>query len=274
MQTMSWMMSRLGSRFSLFFEPHHRRVMHGGLGRFVDEPVDLMVGLEEPDGTRRVLPLSQRAQLLYNSEQFERTNSLTFRGYSEHWRLRFEFNVHSVFYPNEEQMCVMPAFYLEMRVNPVDRVGRFEAAGPCPEQVTVFLNLQRPNTDIAVSCEQGGQVDLSYDVTLKANTPAAEMQEADRGSTSELRTVSVTDRIVSLNPECEVAAPFGTPQASDRTGWHDEPHERRGSEDQARLRFAIDAAGEAGELTLRYFRRGRARRRGQGRRLGGHHRRP
>ena len=29
-----------------------------------------------------------------------------------------------------------------------------------------------------------------------------------------------------------------------------------GSEDQARLRFAIDAAGEAGELTLRYFQRG------------------
>jgi len=207
MQTMSWIISRLGSRFSLLFEPHHRRVMHSGLGRFVDEPVDLMVGLEEPDGAPRVLPLSQRGEPLYNPEQFERANSLTFRGYSERWRLRFEFNIHSVFYPREERMCVMPAFYLEMRVNPVDRVGRFDPAGPCPEEVTLFLNLQRPNTDITVKSGECNQLDLSYEAALKPVTPVVEEKRgAERSPAGEPRTVTVTDRIISLNPDCEVDA--------------------------------------------------------------------
>src|SRR5690554_2899334 len=108
MQLMSWMIARLGSRFGLLFEPYQRRVMHSALGRFLDRPLDLMVGLEEPDGTRRVLPFTTDGQLLTDPEQFERINSITFRGYSEKYNLRFEFNVHSVFYPQDERLCLLP----------------------------------------------------------------------------------------------------------------------------------------------------------------------
>ena len=50
MQLMTWPMGRLGSRFALLFEPARRRVLHSAVGRFLDRPLDLAVGLVEPGG--------------------------------------------------------------------------------------------------------------------------------------------------------------------------------------------------------------------------------
>lgn len=191
MQLMSWMLSRLGSRFSLFFDPYQRRVMHSALGRFLDQPLDLMVGLVEPDGRERVLPFSQRGALLSWPEQFERINSITFRGYSEQHRLRFEFNVHGVFYPQDEALCTTPAFYLEMRVSPAGAVGDAPDPGPTPERVRLFIRLRRPGTDIRATCAGGiGRVELDYRNGLGPLPGDAQ--------------VNVRERIVSLNPGCVV----------------------------------------------------------------------
>lgn len=191
MQLISWQMARLGSRFSLFFEPHYRRVMHSALGRLLDQPLSLMVGLVEPDGTERALPFCARGEPFYNPEQFERVNSITFRGYSPGYRLRFEFNVHSVFYPQDEQLCLMPAFYLEMRVNPVENIRDTKPAAMTPARVKLFLRLQRPDTQIqgAIVADQA-RIDLSY----RHLAP----------QTSE--SVEINERIVSLNAGAEIDA--------------------------------------------------------------------
>lgn len=200
MQLMTWNMSRLGSRFSLLFEPYRRRVMHSAMGRFLDQPLDLMVGLVEPDGTRRVLPFTTEGVELVNCEQFERFNSITYRGYSEKYRLRFEFNLHSVFYPQDELLCVMPAFYLEMRVNPVDRVRWTEPIGETPDKVKLFIAVSRPNTEIEAHTDGDSRIELSYRNSLKPLTDHAHathrlgMQEGE---------VQVHERIVSLTPGCE-----------------------------------------------------------------------
>lgn len=205
MQLMTWMVARLGSRFALLFEPGRRRVMHSALGRFLDQPLDLKVGLVEPDGTERVLPFTQQhGQLLYNCEQFERLNSITFRGFSEKYGLRFEFNVHSVFYPQDEALCIMPAFYVEMRVNPV--VGALRGkppVGPTPDKVKLFVRLDRRDTQIQASDGSGGRIDLNYKVSL---TP--QLDDPDITSTIPLddRVVSVRERLQSLNPNCKVDA--------------------------------------------------------------------
>ena len=201
MQLMSWMLARLGSRFSLFFEPHRRCVRHSALGRYLDEPLDLMVGLEEPDGTRRVLPFCQEGTLLYHPEQFERLNSITYRGYSRRYRLRFEFNIHSVFYPQSEQLCTMPVFYLEMRLNSAPRVRGAASSEPIPRVITLFLRLTRPGTEITARTEGGaGSIDLAYDVSLAPDVEGGGPVAADGPS----RRVSVHERIVSLNTGCRV----------------------------------------------------------------------
>lgn len=208
MQMMSWMVARLGSRFNLLFEPSRRRVMHAALGRLQDQPLDLSVGLIEPDGTERVLPFTAEGDLLANPEQFERINSVTYRGYSEKYSLQFEFNVHSVFYPQEDRLCSMPVFYLEMRVNPVDHVRWAKPVGDRPKKVKLFLRLRRPDTQITASSAADGQnarLDLTYQNNLLPmhskgkSTPKMDLSHMDR-------TVPVHERIVSLNTECQVSS--------------------------------------------------------------------
>ena len=202
MQLMTWTLSRLGSRFNLLFEPYHRRVMHSAMGRFLDRPLDLMVGLVEPEGTERILPFSTRAPLLHNCEQFERLNSITFRGYAEHYRMRFEFNLHSIFYPQDEPLCLLPAFYLEMRLSPTGRLRWIESRHRTPEKVRLFIRLQRPETQIAAEAGTGspergyGRLDLAYTAGTR---PQLDLPDMSRTADCDDWPVQVRERIVSLN---------------------------------------------------------------------------
>jgi len=198
MQLISWQMARLGSRFSLLFEPYYRRVMHSALGRLLDEPLDLMVGLVEPDGTERTLPFGKRGEPFHRPEQFERINSITYRGYSLAYHLRFEFNIHSVFYPQDEDLCLMPAFYLEMRVNPADNVRAAQSADVRPSSVRLLLRVARPQTQIHAQSTDGvGQIDLTYSNTTIARSATADAQPPTTAHAS--ASVNVAERIVSLN---------------------------------------------------------------------------
>jgi len=169
--------------------------MHSALGRFLDRPLDLAVGLVEPDGTQRVLPLTRHGEPLYAAEQFERINSITFRGHSETWGLKFEFNVHSPFYPQNEPLCIMPVFYIECRVTWAPRV-RWRVKNYQPlEKVRLFIRLSRPETQIDV---EGGRIDLSYDVPLSPRYGAAGggAVEADQ---TDAAVAHVRERLISLN---------------------------------------------------------------------------
>jgi len=177
--------------------------MHSALGRLLDEPLDLMVGIVEPDGTERVLPFSQAGQPFYNPEQFERLNSITFRGYSPAHRLRFEFNVHSVFYPRDEQLCLMPAIYLEMRVNPAEKIRDIAPATGRSTKVRLFLRIGRDDTTIRTSEADGlTSIDLSYRNSLAVRYCGHEAPPPQPDAPS----VEASERIVSLNPEAEPEA--------------------------------------------------------------------
>ena len=222
MQLMTWALGRLGSRFSLMFEPYQKRVRHSAVGRFLDEPVDLKVGLVEPDGVERILPFSRHGEMLHNPEQFERINSITFRGYSPGYRLRFELNIHSVFYPQSERLCLLPVYYLEMRVSPAKEVRRSPQVGPTPKKVKLFVRLDRPHTTIRASVDQTdakddsaigmargrAKIDLSYESRLSPSQDPYDARPAATraGMSANASSVSVNERIVSLNPGCQVDA--------------------------------------------------------------------
>ncbi|QNN21624.1 DUF4965 domain-containing protein [Planctomycetales bacterium ZRK34] len=201
MQMMTWPLGRLGSRFGLLFEPGKRRIMHSALGRFLDRPLDLAVGLIEPDGTERVLPFTQHGEVLYGCEQFERINSITFRGHSEASGLRFELNLHSPFYPQDEPLCMLPAFYVELRAVPAHRVRRRRVKN-IPKKVRMFIRLSRPETQIGVV---DNRIDLNYAVRLDPRYEAAVGNDTTLSSTDniptdpEAPTVQVVERLVSLN---------------------------------------------------------------------------
>ncbi|MEO1237558.1 MAG: hypothetical protein AAFX76_12290, partial [Planctomycetota bacterium] len=211
MQLMTWTIARLGSRFGLQFEPYERRVMHSALGRFLDRPLDLSVGLVEPGGAERVLPFTtdndrDGVDQLANCEQFDRVNSVTFRGYSERYGLRLELNVHSVFYPQNERLSIMPAFYFEVRVNPLRRFRRVERRGDPPGKVTLFFRVRRPETEVTVS--EGGTIGMAYDVALDPSDPWDPPRALGEFG-EDVRRVGAREKIVSLNPGCQ-ATPCGS----------------------------------------------------------------
>ena len=199
MQLMTWPLARLGSRFGLLFEPHQRRVMHSALGRFLDEPMELSVGLVEPDGAERVMPLTPHGNVLYACEQFERINSLTFRGYSETAGLRLELNFHAPFYPQSEKLCILPIFFVELRLTAAKVRWRAQPYDR-PEKVRLFFRINRPDTSITT---EPRAISLSYDVPL-----APRIQSDDGGDVSrEPDTIDgktqahVEERLFSLNPD-------------------------------------------------------------------------
>ncbi|MEM9788967.1 MAG: DUF4965 domain-containing protein [Planctomycetota bacterium] len=207
MQLMTWQIARLGSRFGLVFDPYGRRVMHSAMGRFLDEPLDLAVGLVEPDGVERVFPFTRDGELLKNCEMFERINSITYRGYSERWRLRLELNLHATFYPQHEPVSTMPVIFVEVRVNPTGRVRWYAAKGEPPDEVELFVRLGRQDTRIEpwVDGQSRPGLAMRYDAAL---TPAlAEMHavgdsvevaaEADARAAGP--KVTAEERLVSLN---------------------------------------------------------------------------
>jgi len=231
LQLMTWTMARLGSRFGLVFEPYRRRVLHSAMGRFLDAPLDLQVGIVEPGGALRILPLSAEQATadgrpihdLYNPEQFDRINSITFRGYSQEYNLRFEFNVHSAFWPQNDRLCLMPAFYLEMRVSPVSQVRWHRSMSPTPEQVELWLRVGRGDTTIAATIDgfRGdpdadvladperetppplAQIAMSYTCPLRFDRSELQDEPAAPADTPRVRA---HDRIVSLNPGAKPTA--------------------------------------------------------------------
>ena len=253
MQMMTWMLGRLGSRFGLTFEPYERRVMHSALGRFLDEPLDLAVGLVEADGTERVLPFTRDndrhdVEQLANCEQFDRINSVTFRGYSERSRVRLEFNVHSAFYPQNDRLCLMPAYYLEVRVTPVLAYRRLPVLEDPPDRVKVFLRIKRPGTTVRA---EGDAIHLDYTIALRPQDPWGLPVPEGAGID---RTVRAAEQVRCINPPC-------SPTATGDGLTLDLPVADPGSGIKWRLVWASHVAepilnvmqgGERREATLRY----------------------
>jgi len=203
MQLMSWQIARLGSRFGMLFEPYKQRVMHGALGRLLDRPMDFCVGMVEPDGTERTLPFTTVGKPLVNCEQFERFNSITYRGYSGKHNIRFELNIHSPFYPQDEKLCLLPVFYLEFRVHHVIH-ARWRQQADNPEmKVRLFLRIKRPDTQVYVD---GPQIHMRYDSQLTLNADRSSPFPETNIPPADGPKVTALERIVSLNPEAEPTA--------------------------------------------------------------------
>lgn len=203
MQLMSWQIARLGSRFGMLFEPYKQRVMHSAMGRLLDRPMDLCVGMVEPDGTERTLPFTTHGKPLIGCEQFERFNSITYRGYSGKHNIRFELNIHSPFYPQDEKLCLLPVFYLEFRVHHVIHARWRQQASEPDMNVRLFLRIKRPDTQLFVD---GQQIHMRYDNHLAFNADRSSPIPETNLPPEQGPTVTALERIISLNQDAQPTA--------------------------------------------------------------------
>jgi hypothetical protein len=156
-------LSKLGSRFTLNLQPQQHRICVSALGKFLDAPADLALGVRLDDGQVACLPLTRRYPEFSRVEQEFTLTSITYRAHCAEMGLRFEVTFTSPFYPRDEKLSTAPFFYVDVKVIPIStRVFWNGVRRDVTRTGEVFLELQRPACE--VNAERGG-VRYAYKLT-------------------------------------------------------------------------------------------------------------
>lgn len=117
MQLIETMLGRLGSRFTLHFLPKLRQLRLGPLGKFYDKAWQLKLGFRVGDEIR-VLPFAGINAKSFPEVEMELTaTSVIFRARDRELNLWATFRFTAPFYPQNEQVSLLPCFYLDVTLD-------------------------------------------------------------------------------------------------------------------------------------------------------------
>jgi len=148
MQLMATVVGRLGSRFSLVFDPDAKQVLHSALGRWLDFPTDLAVGVAAEDGLTFALPFTSRYPTFDVVEQQLQMCGVSFVARSHEIGVGLKVEFVAPFYPRDEWTSLAPLFLVRMEVFPQERIF-WQTSKRQVRQGRVFLRLQRENLHMA-----------------------------------------------------------------------------------------------------------------------------
>ncbi len=188
---------RLGSRFSLVFDPDTRHALHSALGRWLDFPTDLAIGVETEDGRVRALPFTQRFPTFEVMEQSLTMCGVVFDARSWELGLRLQVEVMAPFYPRDEWTSLAPLFLFRFTLSPQERIF-WQPAQRATTQGRLFLRLHRPNLHLTSAHDR---LKVNYSVPKVVWRGERERPE-DLGQDAELWWCD--ERIVPLSPNAEL----------------------------------------------------------------------
>ena len=114
--------SRLGSRFTLVFDPYKKHVLHSALGRWVDLPFDLTIGIQTEQGQLVALPFTTLGEPFDALEQELNLCGVRYTAHSVKLGVRLTLEVTAPFYPHDALTSTAPVFYFTLRVQPQSRL--------------------------------------------------------------------------------------------------------------------------------------------------------
>ena len=122
MHAFETILARLGSRFSLNFRPPAKggQLWTSPMGRFADAPLDAAVGIRVKNEVR-CLPFTRRYPAFETVEQELTMTSVAFRCQSRALGIAATFRFVGPFYPQDEEVSTLPAFYLVVEVERLRR---------------------------------------------------------------------------------------------------------------------------------------------------------
>lgn len=139
--------SRLGSRFTLVFDPYAKYVLHSALGRWIDLPMELTLGVETENGEVVPLPFTPDAEPFDAVEQELRLCGVRYKAHSVQHGLRLEVEITAPFYPHDAKVSTAPLFYFTLKIQPQPRL--FWTSCPNPVQRgKMVVRLKRKDTAI------------------------------------------------------------------------------------------------------------------------------
>jgi len=197
MELMATAVGRLGSRFSLVFDPDAKQILHSALGRWLDFPTDLAIGVKSEDDVVRALPFTRHFPHFEIVEQ-----RLTFCGVkyiARSWDLGLTLKTEIVapFYPRDEWTSVAPLFFIRLEVQPQERIF-WRPAERSVRSGQVFVRLQRANLHLTQAHDR---LKINYSVPKVLWKGERERPE-DLGESEELWWCD--ERIVPISPNAEL----------------------------------------------------------------------
>jgi len=139
--------SRLGSRFTLVLDPYAKHVLHSALGRWVDQPMDLTIGIETEKGEVVALPFTGKAEMFDAVEQELRLCGVRYRAHSVKYGVRLEVEILAPFYPQDVTVSTVPLFYFTVKVQPQPRLFWTSCQNPV-QKGKLVVRLQREGTQM------------------------------------------------------------------------------------------------------------------------------
>lgn len=173
MHLMATPIGRFGSRFSLLFDPWANCVHHSALGRWLDSPTDLAIGIES-EGVSKALPFTKRYEHFEVVEQKLQMCGVSFTGRSLSLGLGMNVEFVSPFYPLDEWTSLAPVFFIRLKVFPVERMF-WSSPQRKAKRGKVFIRLQRDDLHLSPSFDR---LKISYQVPKLIQRNGQQKREA------------------------------------------------------------------------------------------------
>jgi len=122
MALMSTCVARLGSRFSMILDPIRRQVHYGSLGLMVQKIGEMVVGLDNGEGTFCALPFTKIGQSFDMVDQRQTMTSVVFDARSTTLGLALHVELVAPFWPQDEKTSIVPAYIFKFRISRLDRL--------------------------------------------------------------------------------------------------------------------------------------------------------
>lgn len=201
MPLISTCLARLGSRHSLIFDPHRREIHYGSLGLMCQSRAEMVLGIQDRSGNKAYLPFCRESEAdrFHLVDQDQTMTSLTYVAHSLAHGVKVTARFVAPFWPEDENISLLPAYLLDLRVENMDRVRWSGAKTPRSKRKGVLrFGLRVPEARIR---KQGDGLSLRYTVNVGQEIKTGEGgQEQDYSPVT--RNVPVTgtaqDRLVPL----------------------------------------------------------------------------
>ena len=192
MPVMSTCLARLGSRYSIVFDPFNRNVQYGALGLMRQSEAELVVALDDGAGGVVALPLCKEGKKFTILDQYQTMTSIVWEGYSLELGVKLTATMVAPFWPQDHKTSLVPAYVVTFRLEHMDRVRWTNCPATLGRKGVLRFGVRLPE---AVTTEQGGRVQLEYGVHVGTEIKTGE-GGAERDYSPTSRRVPVAGKSV------------------------------------------------------------------------------
>lgn len=170
MLPMTTCLARLGSRFSLQFDPVRRHVLYGAVGLFHQTESQLLVELRDAAGVSQAFPFAGDRPGFDLLQQRQTLTRLALDGHSLRTGAKVEMEVVAPFLPGDLRLSLAPLYLLRVKVEPSPSLRWTGPDKDAARRGTLRVALDVPG----VAVETGEVVTLSYDTVIQHSRTTGE----------------------------------------------------------------------------------------------------